>query len=194
MSARSEYPEVDPYTTQLVHEITSTGVGNGIPYTNILLTNEGMGLATGYDPDADLNTTHLAMHWPHGSPDGHRYENLILGEHHAGWAESISRVREIILGASVGSVALMRTHPITELTRELTKTMSGGSGVGAAMDLCGLANVPLGVVQIATVEHSTAMPEGATVGALWHPMLVHPKPVLAQMKQAIRRTIQEETI
>ena len=59
---------------------------------------------------------------------------------------------------------------------------------------CTALDLPLTVCQTSTVIESQTIPAGLRIMHLWYPNYLSPKPVLAKLRQAVRKAIEAETL
>src|SRR6185369_9724071 len=102
MPIHSEYPLAGPATMLMFNSLQATARYNNVQYGNISLS--GPGLADQYDPNLQLQISHLAVKWPGNlsSPDGGNNFDIVRLDTPDGIMPGAARVSKIFMGASVG--------------------------------------------------------------------------------------------
>jgi hypothetical protein len=195
-----EFPAAGDQAYRVAEELRTTFSIKGNPYSNIVLGTDHPDFVDVYDPNILVDREALTLYWPGGTPDGARdFETISLltqedRSSNAELAHQATTIRKAILGASIGQPALGRVPADMRQEWEDTKAQTRRfypAPILYAKDYCQSEKIPLALCQTSRVVGSNMAPEGAHMMHLWYPQYISPKPVLATLKLAVRKAIQQ---
>jgi hypothetical protein len=110
--------------------------------------------------------------------------------------KNIAEIREysraMILGASIGELALMRyqSHLPPIVSKFIER--SGPLATFSTMNRCDEKIAPLSVIIFSKVIKSEVMSFGDKLAYMHFPITMHPKPALKQMQKSVRKLVEQE--
>jgi len=184
------------YTQHILEELPRTMSIGAAQYTSIMLSSTMLEVTDIHDPGplTLYGREAAALYWPGGHPQhGYKFEIVGLQDPEPpDKAQARAELRAAILGATIGATALQRVLPIIRQSwRNLEQQAAPRSPLSVAMEWCDSYALPLTICEFGKVVRSQRAPQGATVMHLWYPISVAPQPVLEQLQEVVRDTMDQ---
>jgi len=179
-------PISHPDARYAVSVLTAFGRGHdiGISYNSMILSSDEPDVIDTYDTNISSLMRYATLYWPSGNPDhGRKVETIVHGDlRPEESAAEATRVRKLILGASIGASALARAPSYFRGIWDTVDAHAPGVALEAFKELCIDLECPLAVCAISTVTSDNL---GRSILHFWHPGMVPPEPCLGELRQAI---------
>ena len=193
MTTPSESPFAGERYTQIVRNLYEQGGLEGIPYAGITL--ESPGFTTAYARDAVLSQRIMTSLWPGLSPSDNECESVFFADEcpENTVMDELTAAREGIIQAKVYSPHFAgiaeRDRSVWEARR---KAIEPVTPYEAALIRSAVKDVPVGIVVMSQVLESTVSEAGDRMLHMWYPYDGNPKSVLVGIRQAVRRSVEQE--
>ena len=166
-------------------------------YSNLMLSSTSPGVTDVYDsgPLALYDYEHAALYWPGGHPQhGREFEIVPLREPEATDESALrAELKNMNLGASVGSAALGRVPPIVKRSWELFERQAAPRpALEVGLEAIKRIGVPFAVCSFTRVARSQVSRVGERAMFLWHPINLRPAPVLEHLQTVVRSTMDQD--
>lgn len=193
MSELMNLPEI----RQMTIDVFEGRPVRGVTYFNTQIA--GPGVTDMYDHEPDTQPLMSAGYWPGGAVNDKLYiVTFFERDGDPPMDENGERIllRELIMGASIPKDAQerydrhVRTNPIVGRVTEALGTLL----VPSVIQDCINRGIPLAYLVVQKVAASTIIEPGLRIASLSYPFSIPPKTALANLKSALRRTIQEEQL